>query len=287
MSQDMVKFDFGSAEEARGRALLYLDDKVGNSEKQLLRTIDINGTSLKEAIQEEILSGRLIMPEVFEPVFVNVNNLNKKFCWDQIIEFAKKEFRDVVPIEVEGLSKDSFSELAIEQAISQYTTIYKENVYLRSIQELVREIFHRRRESAFQPIYVALFELASLMWRMIRARREDNATDIEFFYQQILNLQPQLPMLCLRHISEVIKSGKAKQWIEMGDFVDAFYLTLKQQQPLLLDSLTFSVKQDIQEWLHQETTSLYQEYFTALLQEDYERAGELKITISNRILCPI
>lgn len=286
MSQDMVKFDYGSAEEARGRALLYLDDKVGNSEKQLLKTIDINGTSLKEAIHDEILAGRLIMPEVFEPIYVNVNQLDKKLYWDQLIDFAKKEFRDVLPIPREEL-EESFSELSMEQAITQYTNIYKENIYLRSIQELIRELFHRRREYRYQPVYVALFELASLMWQMNRARRDENTTDLDFFQQQIVALQSQLPMLCLKQISEVLRTGNARQWMEMSDFVDAFYLTLKQQQPLTFDFLRFSVKQEVEEWLHQETTSLYQEYFTALFQEDYERACELKITIGNRVPCSI
>ncbi len=287
MSPNILKFDIGTPEEIKGRAFFYLDT-VGEARKKLLCSLDINGTSLKESLREEIQSGRLILPEVFEPIFMKDTPLNKELPWDELQELTQKDFRDLISLSNEEIEADTLSQISLEQAVSQYTTIYKENIYLRLLQEFVHELFHKRRTYEPQIIYAALFQLAAQIWKMSRARREQDNVDLEYFYKIISDFQKKIPYLNTKNVAEIIKSGTYQQWIEMADSVDVLYLTLKLYKPVSSEtSLLFKVKADCLEWLKQEIPNLYQEYFVALFHEDYEKAVELKSAIDNRALCKI
>ncbi len=286
MSAYILKFTIGNLEQSRGRALFY-QDRAGTQEKRLVQSIDIDGIGLKEALDQEIREGRLILPEVFEPVFVKITPLDQTLSWEKINQLAQKEFRDVVEVPIQEFEDPGLLEVELERSVGQYVNHYKESAYSRLLYQLTRDLF-RIRHLAHQNTYIALFQLAHYIYGMTRARREQNSIDLEYFGKQILSFQENLPYLCLKHIQKVLQSGDSRQWAEMADYIDTFYLTLKLAYPIFLENrLWFSVNKDTSEWLKQELPSLYQDYFLALLQENYERAGEIKSRLANRALCSI
>ncbi|NUM34641.1 MAG: hypothetical protein HUU50_08860 [Candidatus Brocadiae bacterium] len=270
-----LNFAIGNVEDARGRAFLYVQD--ANSTYPIIkRTIDIDGASLKEALYHEIKDGRLILPDVFEPFFVKVSCLDKGLSFQEVADYGKKEQRDIIFLALENQEQERL----LEQGIARYTTIVRENIYLRLIRQLTNEIFHKKRRIPTQPIYVALLKLAEWICLITRSRREDNHVEVAYFSNLIQNLQKDLPQLNLQKIIPALTQGDACLWHEIADYIDVFFLTLKENYPLALETdALFTVKQDCTSWLLEEIPALYHEYFLALLQEKYEKALQLKHAI--------
>ena len=271
-----LNFAIGNVEDARGRAFLYVQDANAIKNPIIKRTVDVDGASLKEALYNEIKDGRLVLPDVFEPFFVTVSCLDKSLSLEEMADYSKKEQRDMISLFLE----DQDQERLIEQGIARYTTIVRENIYLRLIRQLTNEIFHKKRRIPTQPIYVGLFKLAEWICLVTRSRREDNQIEVAYFINLIQNLQKDLPQLNLQKIIPSLTQGNACLWHEIADYIDVFFLTLKENYPLALETdALFTVKEDCTGWLAEETPALYHEYFLALLQEKYEKALELKHAI--------
>lgn len=231
---------------------------------------------MKEALYNEIKDGRLILPDVFEPFFVSISSMDITLSLEDMIAYSNKDQRDMISLSLENQAEDRI----IEQGIARYTTIVKENIYLRLIHQLANEIFRKKRRFPIQPIYVSLFKLAEWICLITRCRREDNQIEVAYFSNLIQNLQKDLPQLNLQKMIPSLTQGNACLWHEIADYIDVFFLTLKENYPLVLESdFFFTVKKDCIVWLKEEIPALYREYFLALLQEKYEKALELKHAI--------
>ncbi len=271
-----LHFATGNIEDARGRAFFYVQDSEKVKNPIIKRAIDIDGASLKEALYNEIKDGRLILPDVFEPFFVSISSMDITLSLEDMIAYSNKDQRDMISLSLENQAEDRI----IEQGIARYTTIVKENIYLRLIHQLANEIFRKKRRFPIQPIYVSLFKLAEWICLITRCRREDNQIEVAYFSNLIQNLQKDLPQLNLQKMIPSLTQGNACLWHEIADYIDVFFLTLKENYPLVLESdFFFTVKKDCIVWLKEEIPALYREYFLALLQEKYEKALELKHAI--------
>jgi hypothetical protein len=238
------------------------------------------GIALREAIYNECLEGRLIAMDIFEPFFLSSTPLDKNLSEQEIVELAKKELRDVLPIQIAHLEQEVLSEAAIEQVIARYITLYKENCYLRVVHDFTNNIFRTQRRNKVQPLYVALFKLAGRICSMTHARREEDTIELDYYAYLIKELQKDIPFLDMKKITTILENGTCAQWQEMADYVDIFFLTLKQHYPLPLEiNLHFTVKESLLAWLKEEPPSMYEEYFLSLLQEEYKKARTLKQAI--------
>lgn len=274
-----LNFSIGNREDTRGRAFLFIEDK-DKQEVHALKTIDIDGIALKEALYNEIKEGRLILPDIFEPFFVVTGNRDISLSYSEMQELAKQEQRDLVFVSIENEKEAAHPEIAMEKGIARYTTLFRENITLRLLRQTTNEIFHRKRRIPTQPIYVATFKLAELICLLTRSRREGNRMEVEYFSKLMEDLQKNIPQINLQKIIPLLAEGDGCQWQEIAEYVDVFYLTLKENYPFPLEFDVFlNVKAESLEWLKEEPMSLYHEYFVALLQEKYEKALELKQAI--------
>lgn len=275
-----IVFELGSIENVRGRAFLYIKDQEDQSLK-FYTLVDIDGIKLKEAIYKEILDGKLISMDVFEPFFVSTTKLENDFSYEEIKNFAQKESRDLIPLEISHLEKETISEAIIEQGIARYTTIYRENIFLRLLHQLGNEIFHKNRRMKNYLLYVSLFRLTEAICLMGKARRKDETIEIDYYEARMNSMAEELPFLDIKKIICALKLGNGIQWKEIADYIDAFYLSLKSISPFYLGDIIFGVSQENKEWLKQELPGMYKEYFSALFEQNYEVAKEIKQLIDS------
>jgi len=276
-----LEFEIGYREDARGNALVYIP---GTKENQTLiaTTVNIDGAKLKEAISSEILEGRLILLDVFEPLYVAVTPLEENLPHEKLVELAKKDARDLIYCDIsqndhrELAEVGKESEVWIDPLIAQYTTIYRENVYLRAVRELDDEVFHLRKRVDVQFYYSGLFKMAYWICYGARARREQDLSGLAWAQKNIQNLHPHMPVLNISKVTQSLESGDGVDWEEMANYVDAFFLTLKKYYPFPLRSgIHLQVKKENLAWLSEGLPNIYEDYFLALLKEDYEKASGL------------
>ena len=277
-----LDFQVGNSYQVRGRALLYIQDKQRKQVITPQKLIEINGAALKEAMYNEFLNGRLIFMDVFEPFFVTTSPLERTMSSEELIKFARAESRDLIPLPTDHLEQETISEVVMEQAVARYITLYREKIYTRLAEQLSGEVFRSTRRTKFQAIYVALFRLAQLIVEMASACRNKDQIEIDYYDELIIEHQKSLPYLDLKKIAQVLKEGDGLQWQEIGTGIDSFFLTLKKHYPFPIDyDIYLAVKDSTLAWLREEIPSLYEDYFIALLNEEYEKAAELKNAIDS------
>ena len=274
-----LELEIGDRNLVRGRAIISVERTDVHPNPTTQRLLEIDGASLKEAIYSEILGGRLISLDLFEPFFVNIayptGNLNHEECR----KFASQDSRDLVYLPATDLEQIA-PERALEQLIARYTTLYKEATYLRVAQQIANELFHLRKRSVTQFYYDHLLNLACWICIFTRARREEIADVIFPAQEAIQALQPKLLLLDMKKIGHTLQAGNAASWYEMANYVDAFFLTLKKHFPMALENGNYmEVKQEGLTWLSEGVPALLEDYFLALLREEYEKAKELKVLI--------
>ena len=281
-----LEFEVGNMNEVRGRALLCLvQEREDQHTKQvgLIKLVDINGTKLKEDILAEIIEGRLIAIDIFEPFYTKDVYLKEKMSYKEVLDFCEREKRDLVIEQIAPFEEGILSEATIERMLAKYTTIYRENLYLRIVQGFADEIFRFGRRLKKQNYYVGVFQLAYWMCLLGRARRDENIADVDYFKAHIQNVSASIPILNIKRILCSLILGNGKDWQDIADYLDAFYLTLKRHYPIPLKNSEFlRVNKGNVDWLNEGVANQYEEYFLALMNENYEKAMILKETFENR-----
>ena len=199
-----LDFEIGEKENVRGRALFYTSGKEAKS-------IDIDGASLKEAMYRELLEGRLIGMDIFEPFFVTSKTLDKNLSFQELTQLAKKESRDLLLVSIASPEQELDSETMLERAIAQYTTLYREAIYIRLTQQMANEIFRRKRCSQVHSVYVVLFKLASRICLMLKGIREEDDGEVTYQIDRIREFQKDIPFLDIKRILQVLESGDGVQ----------------------------------------------------------------------------
>jgi hypothetical protein len=271
-----LQLKLGNVEAARGRAVICIENQESMHSRYVQKLVDIDGTALKEDIYKEILKGRLVLMDIFEPFYVRVSDLEPNLDYPALIGFAQNELRDVIWEKTDSVEKAVLPESLLEQIVARYTTIYRENVYLRVTRQLGDELFHLRKRVAVQRQYDAILHVAYLIHSFTRARREAISLDPE----EILSFQSEIPFVDLKKIAQALTRGDASEWYEMAHYVDTFFLTLKKHYPLPLgNGNCLETGKECLVWLSEGLPALLEEYFLALLREEYEKAIEWKLLI--------
>ena len=170
----------------------------------------------------------------------------------------------------------------MEQALARYTTLYREKIYIRQAQQLASYVFRSSRRTKFQGLYITVFRLAELIAEMSVACRNQDRIEMDYYGELICAQQKNLPYLDLKRIARALEEGDGLQWQEIATCVDSFFLTLKKHYPFPLDyDIHLSLKANAIAWLSEELPALYEEYFIALLHEEYEKAADLKQAIDS------
>lgn len=272
-----LQLRIGDSENPRGRALVFIHNPENNSVSS--KSVNIDGAALKEALFDELLQGRIIATDLFEPSFVKVRPVKETITVDNVEEFCRKESRDLIFINLES---DVLAEVLVEQMVVRYTSVYRENIYLRLLEQTSGEIFRKQPCYSRSSFYVALFKLAKYICLTARARRDNENVDMYFYADEMLSWQQELSILNFSYIKETLFSGSGKDWHDMANYVDMFYMSLKKDFPCVLsDAIKFSISKTSEEWMKEEFNSLYYEFFHALFQENYEKAISLKEDIDN------
>lgn len=271
-------FEYGNNNKAKGRAIFYIKDV------NTAIFLNVNGTALKEKIYEEIISGRLVVPEMFEPLYLTVSNLDKKLSFEELEQLAKLESRDLItlPLNYEKINKD----IALEEAKARYITICKEVIYLRLIKKMVNEIFHKNKTSIAQSMYVNILKLVEFIYEARRSRRNEDEVELDYFLNLIEKLKDQIPFLNFKTVICALKSGDIKQWHSMADYIDSYFVSLKKFYPLLLENnVILTINKETEDWISKGMPQLYFSYFLALFDEKYEQAKKLKQRIKSNFRC--
>lgn len=272
-------FEIGSAEEARGRATVYLPPRSEPGEG-VVRLLEVDGVALKEAIWTELLEGRLIAPDVFEPFYVRVEPFPDGGSASQVMDFSHKDYRDLL---VPGISPiDESPEFTMERMVAAYTTLFRENIYLRLTWQLANEVFQARKRVPVQAQYVGFYKLAFWICSMNRALRMNDGAKIAVCRKEILLLQPEIFVFDIASIAETLEKGSGKDWLETASCIDCFFLALKKHFPIHLGGSYVHTKKEPLGWLEEDRAALLEEYFLSVCSEQYERAAELKQLIHVR-----
>jgi hypothetical protein len=265
-----LQLEIGDPDDVRGRAVIHMEPKTN-------KLLDINGTALQEAIYTEILGGRLVALNLFEPFYVKIGEAGLSLSHERIPEFCKKECRDLVYAcgpEDEELSEP---EVWLEQAIARYTTIYREKIYCRVVGNLVQDVFHVCKRAAAQTYYEYLFKLAAWICQATCARRNRDSVELCYAKKRLNELRTHIAVLDVKKIIHAVTKGDAGAWYEIANYVDMFFLTLKKHYPLpLANGNILALNSETMASLEESQTALLEEYFHALLREEYEKAMELK-----------
>jgi len=272
-----LDFESGDSENVRGRALLV----IYNSRIKLSKLVDINTTALKEALHEEILRGRLMSTELFEPFYLHMRDYNNVATDEDLKIFARKESRDLIIHRMDVDESHLLPEAILEQMVARYMTLCRENIYIRLLHQMGNDLFSKKRQYKGCSYYIALFKVVTAISCIVRARRENDRIETEYYCNQLLKLQPDLPFLQLEYIKKVLLFGDTSQAQEMADYVDIFFLSIKKDYPCSYNQDVFFSIEKAKAWMEEERPNLIYNYFHALFSEDYKKAQNLKQKIDH------
>jgi hypothetical protein len=278
-----LDFESGDSQNVRGRALLV----IYNSGIKLSKLVDINTTALKEALHEEILRGRLVSTEVFEPFFLQMRDYNNPATDDEWKLFAKKEGRDLIVHEIAPDESHLLPEAILEQIVARYMTLCRENIYIRLLHQMGNDLFSKKRQYKGCKYYITLFKIAGTISCIIRATRENDRMEVAHYCERLTGFQQEIPFLQLEYIKKVLLSGNGRKAQEMADYVDIFFLSLKKDFPCSYNQDVYFSIEKAKDWMEEEWPVLLYNYFHALFAEDYKKAQTLKQKIDHYALCAL
>ncbi len=271
-----LQLELGDNEKPRGRTLICVlnpDQETIHEVKQF----DINGSKLKEAIFDEILQGRLIALDIFDPIYVKLRP--REFSLEEgetLVDLAEKESKDLIVI-CAPENEEFMAEMAIEQIVVRYANVYKENIYRRVLEDLIRETFRCRKNNWATKYYVGLFRVAQTICSVSKSIREKDQINIDFYTNLLNSYQDGIPFLSIEQIQDKLLAGDGQKWQEMADYIDSFFLSIKKDFPLALSELVeLSNNENSEKLLKEELFALYYDFFHHLFEEDYERATTVK-----------
>lgn len=272
---EYLAIDVGDMGNTRGRAFIYVKEQTRADARYLPKLVDINTTSLREAIDTELYEGRLIAQDILDPYAVFLP-FSKTMAYPELLEYARQEKLDLLAVQVSGTGQIAV-EAAVEQTVARYTTVCRENIYLRSVQSLADEVFRLRKKFSHQDYYVGLYRLAYWIGRITRAMRKEDELDLDWSREQMQEMYRDIPAIDVKRIAQIMEGRQGSEWVEMATYLDSFYLTLKKHYPLMLNGgNSLSVKKESLAWLEEGFPAQLEEYFLAVLSEQYEKAIELK-----------
>lgn len=265
-----LQLEIGDPDNIRGRVVMHVEPDTNH-------LLEVNGPALQEALYSELLNGRLVALNLFEPFYVRSRSLPNAWSRDQLVEHCQKEILDLVDVQTLDPEYEKGTDVLLEQAIARYTTIYREKAYRRVLQGLFQDVFHLRKRVVAQEYYGPLFQLAYWMCQLTCARRNTDKVEMSYGENMLNQLRGQLPVLDMTRIVHTLACGDAGEWYEVANYVDTLFLTLKKHYPLpLANGNLLTVNNESSSWIEEPPASIMEEYFLALLREEYERAMDLR-----------
>ena len=279
MEKPYLPIQYGDVDNLRGRAVIAIE--VSREPQKFAHSIiDINGTKLKEDLADAIVSGRLIVPDIFIPSYVRTKTLNREMSIQQLRDFAQQEFRDLVVVYFDEIN-NKLAEAMHEQMSTRYLMRYYEAVYLRILESMSNEIFRHHSRYTYSSYYVTLFRIAQVICLLGRATKEKNGS-VEYYKNEIRNYQDQITILDLNKLTDVLTGKNGLEAQKAIEGLDALFLSLKTDYPCCYSGdVFFSLNKEAKEWLSQGLPQLYYRFFHSLFFEDYEQASILHQEIDN------